>query len=65
MAYFRHTSNYTPSWNNTFHLQKSAVCYVAIQNYSSNYMNRCSIITITSTSTREKVVCSHDIHVNK
>ena len=47
MAYFRHTSNSTPS-NNSFHLEKSAVCHVAIQNYSSNYMIRCSIITITT-----------------
>ena len=26
--------------------EKSAVCHMAIQNYSSNYMNICSIITI-------------------
>ena len=44
IAYLRHTSNYTPS-NNTLHLEKSAVCHVAILNYSPNYMNRCSIIT--------------------
>ena len=40
MAYLCHISN------NNFCLEKSAVCHMAIQNYSSNYMNRCSIITI-------------------
>ena len=30
---------------NTFHLEKSAVCHMDIQNYNSNYMNRRSIIT--------------------
>ena len=29
----------------TFHLEKSAVCDMDIQNYNSNYMNRRSIIT--------------------
>ena len=32
--------------NDIFCLDKSAVCHMAIQNYSSNYMNRCPIITI-------------------
>ena len=45
MAYLHRTSNSTPS-NSTIHLKKSAVCRVSIQNYSSNYMNRCYIITI-------------------
>ena len=50
MTYLRHTSNSLLS-NNTFHLEKcywkkSSVCHVAIQNYRSNYINRCSIIII-------------------
>ena len=37
--------NFKDLTKNTFHLEKSAVCHMDIQNYSSNYMNRRSIIT--------------------
>ena len=33
--------------NNNFQLEKSVICHMKILNYTSNYMNRCSIITIS------------------
>ena len=49
MEYLHYTSISTPLSiliNNNSRLEKSAVCHVAIQNYSSNCVNICSIITI-------------------
>ena len=49
MAYLRHTlklHNFKDLTNNNFHLKKSAMCHEEIENYNSNYKNKCSIMTI-------------------
>ena len=45
MAYFK-LCTFHDLTKNTFHLEKSGICHIEIQNYNSNYVNSCFIITI-------------------